>query len=201
MSICSVLFVTGNIRMTWDILMFTRLKWGNKYTNIAPQTLTPPSRVRSGPWTQATTQAPNSGPHTASLSSSQAQPLCWSEAKNIPAPQDRLCAFTESHCVPHSNTCTYFSMVSLDSTTCPSLHTRVCCLSPSGEIREHKSELSTKLWLLVVCCWQIHLHTLKILKTWAVGKKHKNKMWIIQLLSATWNEIGRYAFLFHTNRC
>lgn len=73
--------------------------------------------------------------------SSPAQPLCWSEAKNIPAPQTQLCAFTDSHCVAHSNTCTYFSMASLASTT-RSLSVHMSCVpftSESGNRRAQES--------------------------------------------------------------
>lgn len=136
------------IKMAWDIPVFTRLNWGNESINITPQTLTPPSRVGSGLCTQATRQAPSSSTHTLHLyagraGSSPAQPLCWSVAKNIPAPQALLCAFTESHCVAHSNTCTYFSMVSLDGTSRSlSVQMSSCCWSLSREISEHERELS-----------------------------------------------------------
>ena len=81
--------------------------------------------------------------------SGPAQPLCWSEAKNIPAPQTQLCAFTDSHCVARSNTCTYFSMVSLASTT-RSLSVHMSCVllkSESGNQRaqDRARHVNTKL--------------------------------------------------------
>ncbi len=93
--------------------------------------------------------------------SSPAQPLCWSEAKNIPAPQTQLCAFTDSHCVAHRNTCTYFSMVSLASTT-RSLSVHMSCVllkSESGNQRaqERAQHVRTELWSLSTCCWDIIL--------------------------------------------
>lgn len=104
--------------MAGDIPVFTRLHRGNGRINRTPQTLTPPSRVGSGLWTQATTKAPSSGPHTASLcrqSGQQPSPasLLIRGEKYPPAPQAPLCARTESHCVAHGNTCTYFSVASL----------------------------------------------------------------------------------------
>lgn len=92
----------------------------------------------SGPWAQAATQAPSSGPHTASLSRVSrpaAQPGgCADQRQKInPTPQTQLCAFTDSHCVAHSNTCTYFSMVSSTGTTRSlSIHTSCVLLKPES---------------------------------------------------------------------
>lgn len=197
MSICSVLFVTGNIRMTWDILMFTRLKWGNKYTNIAPQTLTPPSRVRSGPWTQATTQAPNSGPHTASLSSSQAQPLCWSEAKKYPCfTGPALCIYRVTLCSTQQHMHIFQHGKLRQHNLSQSAHTSVLFKSEWGnqgaqEWAQHRALIAGSLLLADSFT---HLKDLKNKKQ-AVGKKHKNKMRIIQLL-ATWMAKSNWQICF-----
>lgn len=127
--------------------MFARLNWGNRRINITPPNtpLTLPlSCVGSGLRTQAATQAPSSGSHTASLSRpAAAQPSRSADQRRkiSPAPQTQLCAFTDSHCVAHSNTCTYFSMVSLASTT-RSLSVHMSCVllkSESGNQRAQET--------------------------------------------------------------
>lgn len=110
----------------------------------------------SGSWTRAAMPTPSPFPHTASLSNESRQPspaqrLCWSEAKNIRPPQTQLCAFTDSYCVGHSNTCTYFSMASLASTT-PSLSIHTSCLSLSQIINKHGSERNMWTQSLQCCC-------------------------------------------------
>lgn len=89
--------------------------------------------------------------------SSPAQPRCWSEVKNIPAPQTQLCAFTDSHCVAHSNTCTYFSMVSISNTT-QSLSVCVIVKFESGNQQaQENSTCKDRAGIALKYCWDIIL--------------------------------------------
>lgn len=141
-----------------DIPVFTRLNWGNERMNITPP---PPNHPSLPPVVGQAygRRPPHRHPavvHTLHLypgraGSGPAQPLCWSEAKNIPAPQTQLCAFTDSHCVARSNTCTYFSMVSLASTT-RSLSVHMSCVllkSESGNQRAQDRALHVNTKLLI----------------------------------------------------
>lgn len=121
------------------------------YINVTPNTL---SVVALADGHAPLTNTQQWSTHTASLSGRSGQPLCWSEAENNCAPQTQLCAFTDSHCVAGSNTCTYFSMVSLASTT-RSLSAHMSCVllqSESGnqgaKERERVQHVNTALWPL-----------------------------------------------------
>lgn len=144
---------------------FLSLNWGNKRINKPPQHA-PPLLVHPAVGQAYRRRPPHRHPavvHTLHLypgragSSSPAQWLCRSEAKNISAPQTQLCAFTDSHCVARSNTCTYFSMVSLASTT-RSLSVHMSCVplkSDSGNQQAHEraQHVNTELPPPLTCCW------------------------------------------------
>lgn len=87
---------------------------------------------------------PARGPHTASLSGQSRQrpsPAAPADQRRkiSTAPQTQLCAFTDRHCVAHSNTCTYFSMASLASTT-RSLSAHMSCVLLESESGNHRAQ-------------------------------------------------------------
>lgn len=130
------------MKLSGDIPVFTRLNWGIACLNITPQTLTPPSRGRSALWTQATTKAPSSGAHTASLSRQRGQwprPHQLHRSKISPHYR-RGSVHLQSHIV--LNTVTHAHILAWRALTAqprPCLHTQAACLR---EISGHKSELS-----------------------------------------------------------
>lgn len=121
-------------------------------------------------------QTHSSDPHTLHLYPAEraaAQPLCWSEAENNCAPQTQLCAFTDSHCVAGSNTCTYFSMASLASTT-RSLSAHMSCVllqTESGNQGAQERELG--MWTLSCGCSK-HQVILKVCEAASCREEHVN---------------------------
>lgn len=136
--------------------------------------------------THASKQAHSSGPHSHYIfiqaEQAAAQQLCWSEAKNIRAPQTQLCAFTDSHCVAGSNTCTYFSMVSLASTT-RSLSAHMSCVLLQSE---SGNQWAQREWELSVwaqsCGCQLHDIILKV----HVGTAVIKSKWIENVQNDLW---------------